>query len=258
MTNTSRVAIAPYKRGSRSAKLLRDELTRELCRNVLFIDPERVSLCKPSRIVVNWGSSGIYKGSLACRVLNNPIAVSMASDKLTTLNVFTIDNVPCPEYTTDKDMARCWLDNGHKVMCRQLLTAHSGQGIVVAKQHEDLVDAPLYTKYIRKKKEFRVHVFNSKILDIQEKRRSSAVDDHHPYIRNHSNGYVFCRGDIEEPYDLRGVAVSAVTALGLDFGAVDVVWSEGLDKCFALEVNTACGLEGSTVHKYVQAIKEVV
>ena len=136
--------------------------------------------------------------------------------------------------------------------------AHSGQGIVVAKQHEDLVDAPLYTKYIRKKKEFRVHVFNSKILDIQEKRRSSAVDDHHPYIRNHSNGYVFCRGDIEEPYDLRGVAVSAVNALGLDFGAVDVVWSEGLDKCFALEVNTACGLEGSTVHKYVQAIKEVV
>jgi glutathione synthase/RimK-type ligase-like ATP-grasp enzyme len=121
-----------------------------------------------------------------------------------------------------------------------------------------LVDAPLYTKYIRKQKEFRVHVFNSKILDIQEKRRSSAVDDHHPYIRNHANGYVFCRGDIEEPHDLRGVAVSAVNALGLDFGAVDVIWNEAQDKCYVLEVNTACGLEGSTVNKYVQAIKEVV
>ena len=223
---------------------------------MLFIDPERVSLCKPSRIVVNWGSSEVYDGR--CRVINNPVSVGIAANKLETLTAFTLHDIPHPEYTTDKDMARCWLDNGHKVMCRQLLTAHSGQGIVVAKQHEDLVDAPLYTKYIRKKKEFRVHVFNSKILDIQEKRRSSAVDDHHPYIRNHSNGYVFCRGDIEEPYDLRGVAVSAVNALGLDFGAVDVVWSEGLDKCFALEVNTACGLEGSTVHKYVQAIKEVV
>jgi len=256
MTNTSRVAIAPYKRGSRSAKLLRDELTRELGRNVLFIDPERVSLCKPSRIVVNWGSSEVYDGR--CRVINHPSAVFNASNKLQALNIFTLSGVSCPDWTRTKEEAQGWIDQGHKVMCRQLLTAHSGQGIVVAKQHEDLVDAPLYTKYIRKKKEFRVHVFNSKILDIQEKRRSSAVDDHHPYIRNHSNGYVFCRGDIEEPYDLRGVAVSAVNALGLDFGAVDVVWSEGLDKCFALEVNTACGLEGSTVHKYVQAIKEVV
>ena len=116
----------------------------------------------------------------------------------------------------------------------------------------------MYTKYIRKQKEFRVHVFSSKILDIQEKRRSSSVDDHHPYIRNHTNGYVFCRGDINEPDDLRGVAISAVDALGLDFGAVDVVWNEAQDKCYVLEVNTACGLEGSTVNKYVNAIKEVV
>jgi glutathione synthase/RimK-type ligase-like ATP-grasp enzyme len=182
----------------------------------------------------------------------------MATHKGIALAQFAVFNVPCPEYTTDKQQAKDWIESGDKVVCRTLLTAHSGQGIVVAKQHDQLVDAPLYTKYIRKQKEFRVHVFNSKIIDIQEKRRSSATDDHHPYIRNHANGYVFCRGDIEEPYDLRGVATSAVNALGLDFGAVDVIWSEAQDKCYVLEVNTACGLEGSTVHKYVQAIKEVV
>jgi len=257
MTNTSRVAIAPYKRGSRSARLLRDALTQELGRNVLFIQPERVALCKPSRIVINWGSSGVdYEGG--CRILNHPTAVSKAANKWTTLTGLAFNNVPCPVFTGSIDVAKEWIDNGHKVMCRTLLSAHSGQGIVVAKQHDQLVDAPLYTKYIRKQKEFRVHVFNSKIIDIQEKRRSSSVADHHPYIRNHANGYVFCRGDIEEPHDLRGVATSAVSALGLDFGAVDVIWSEGLDRCFVLEVNTACGLEGSTVHKYVQAIKEVV
>ena len=256
MTNTSRVAIAPYKRGSKSARLLKKGLSEALGRDVLFVTPERVGLCKPSRVVVNWGSSGV--SDTRATVINPASAVSVASNKHRSLLHFKLADVPHPEYTTDKDKAKDWIEQGFKVVCRTLLTAHSGQGIVVAKQQDELVDAPLYTKYIRKQKEFRVHVFSSKILDIQEKRRSSSVDDHHPYIRNHTNGYVFCRGDIEEPNDLRGVAISAVDALGLDFGAVDVIWNEAQDKCYVLEVNTACGLEGSTIDKYVQAIKEVV
>ena len=256
MTNTSRVAIAPYKRSSRSAKLLRNALTQALGRDVLFITPERVGLCKPSRVIINWGSSGV--SDTKATVINPASAVSVASNKHRSLLHFKLADVPHPEYTTDKDKAKDWIEQGFKVVCRTLLTAHSGQGIVVSKQQDELVDAPLYTKYIRKQKEFRVHVFSSKILDIQEKRRSSSVDDYHPYIRNHTNGYVFCRGGIEEPNDLRGVATSAVNALGLDFGAVDVVWNEAQNKCYVLEVNTACGLEGSTIDKYVQAIKEVV
>ena len=256
MTNTSRVAIAPYKRGSKSARLLKKGLSEALGRDVLFITPERVGLCKPSRVIINWGSSGVSDTNAT--VINSASAVSVASNKLSTLAAFQINDIPHPDYTTDKDKATGWIEQGFKVVCRTLLTAHSGQGIVVAGSLGELVDAPLYTKYIRKQKEFRVHVFSSKILDIQEKRRSSSVDDHHPYIRNHANGYVFCRGDINEPDDLRGVAISAVDALGLDFGAVDVVWNEAQDKCYVLEVNTACGLEGSTVNKYVNAIKEVV
>lgn len=256
MTNTSRVAITPYKRGSRSAKLLRQGLTQAFNRNVLFINPDRVALAKPSRIVINWGSSAV--SDTQARVLNSPMAVAVASNKLATLSYFQVDGVAHPEFTTNREQARDWISAGYYVVCRQLLTAHSGRGIVVARTLEELINAPLYTKYIRKKKEFRVHVFNNQVIDVQEKRRSSAVDNHHPYIRNHSNGYVFCRGDIVEPDDLRGLATSAVGSLGLDFGAVDIVWNEYQNKCFALEVNTACGLEGSTVDKYVQAIKEVV
>ena len=256
MTNTSRVAIAPYKRGSKSARLLKKGLSEALGRDVLFITPERFGLCKPSRVIINWGSSGV--SDTKATVINPASAVSVASNKHRSLLHFKLADVPHPEYTTDKDKAKDWIEQGFKVVCRTLLTAYSGQGIVVAKQQDELVDAPLYTKYIRKQKEFRVHVFDSKIIDIQEKRRSSAVDDHHPYIRNHNNGYVFCRGDIEEPHSLRGVAISAVNALGLDFGAVDVIWNAELDSCYVLEVNTACGLEGSTVNKYVQAIKGVV
>lgn len=76
-------------------------------------------------------------------------------------------------------------------------------------------------------------------------------------IRNHANGFVFCRDNIIEPSDLRDVAIQAVTALGLDFGAVDVIWNEHYNKCYALEVNTAPGLEGTTLERYTNKIKEL-
>ena len=162
--------------------------------------------------------------------------------------------VSCPEWTTDYDTALEWLDSGHTVFARTLTRAHSGLGIVIARSPEELVDAPLYTKYIKKKKEFRVHVFRNQVIDLQEKRRSTNSPDSDFLIRNHANGFVFCRDDIIEPTDLRATALSAVAALGLDFGAVDIIYNAYYDKCYALEVNTAPGLEGTTLESYSNAI----
>jgi glutathione synthase/RimK-type ligase-like ATP-grasp enzyme len=52
--------------------------------------------------------------------------------------------------------------------------------------------------------------------------------------------------------------LAAVSALGLDFGAVDIIWNEREDKCYVLEVNTAPGLQGSTLENYANAIMEVL
>jgi glutathione synthase/RimK-type ligase-like ATP-grasp enzyme len=164
--------------------------------------------------------------------------------------------VSCPEWTTDYFTALSWLEEGSTVFCRTRVQAHSGNGIVIASNPDELVSAPLYTKYIKKKKEFRVHVFNNEVIDIQEKRRAMGSDAGF-LIRNHANGFVFCRDDIIEPSDLRDVAIQAVTSLGLDFGAVDVIYNQHYDKCYALEVNTAPGLEGSTLTSYSTKIKEL-
>ena len=53
---------------------------------------------------------------------------------------------------------------------------------------------------------------------------------------------------------VRAQSVAAVRSLGLDFGAVDVV--ERQNKAYVLEVNTAPGLVGTTLEKYVDAIRE--
>lgn len=226
-----------------------------LRKQIFSVKPERIHALKRTRFVINWGSSETINPHV-CTVLNKPDAVGLASNKLRTFNYWSNDGVSCPEWTTSFDQAEAWVNDGATVFCRTRVQAHSGLGIVIATNSDELVTAPLYTKYIKKKKEFRVHVFNQEVIDIQEKRRSMGSASGF-LIRNHANGFVFCRDDIVEPTDLRDVAIQAVTSLGLDFGAVDIIYNEHYDKCYALEVNTAPGLEGTTLERYATKLKEL-
>lgn len=47
----------------------------------------------------------------------------------------------------------------------------------------------------------------------------------------------------------------AVKACGLDFGAVDIIWNNHYQKAYVLEINTAPGLEGSSVDNYRKAFE---
>jgi D-alanine-D-alanine ligase-like ATP-grasp enzyme len=50
----------------------------------------------------------------------------------------------------------------------------------------------------------------------------------------------------------------AIKSLGLDFGAIDMIYNERRNQYYVLEVNTACGLTGTTLDKYVEVFKEFV
>ena len=251
---SSKIAIMKYKAGSRSARTLQTYVSEKLQKNVLSIRSDRVPFLKNSRVLINWGSSDPLTRQLNCRIINRPSAVAFASDKILSLAAFKDKNVNCPDWTTDINVAEEWINNGKTVFCRTLTRAHSGRGIHIASTSDELVDAPLYTQYIKKQKEFRVHVFRNKVIDLQEKRRSTNSPDSDFLIRNHANGFVFCRDNIIEPTNLRSTALSAVAALGLDFGAVDIIYNAHYNKCYALEVNTAPGLEGTTLESYSNAI----
>jgi predicted ATP-grasp superfamily ATP-dependent carboligase len=72
-------------------------------------------------------------------------------------------------------------------------------------------------------------------------------------VQSHDNGWVFCQAG-EVDFAVQDLAMNAIKALGLDFGAVDVIIRRG--KAYILEVNSAPGLEGRTLQAYVEAIKE--
>lgn len=212
---------------------------------------------KPWHVVINWGNSGGIGGlSAVSRVVNPPAAVKVAGNKLSTFQALEgKDGISIPEFTVDQSVARSWIGDGASVVCRTKLSGHSGDGIVLANSESELVNAPLYVRYVKKQDEYRVHVAFGEVIDVQQKRKRSGQEEGATnfQIRNHQNGWVYCREDITEPDGLRELAIRVVQELGLDFGAVDVIYNAKRNACYCLEVNTAPGLEGTTVAKYTEA-----
>ena len=177
-------------------------------------------------------------------------------DKCSQYRWFTANDVSCPDFTFDKATAHSWLLDGGVVFCRTLTRASEGKGIVVAETADQLVYAPVYTKYMKKKREFRVHIFKDKVVQVVEKRKRTGWDaDRDTRIRNTANGYVFCRDLLSPaPSGLMELALRASKVTQSDFKGVDVGYNEKKGELFVIEVNSAPGVEGSNVDSYVNVI----
>lgn len=249
-----KLKVLPYKPGSKSARAIVDSLSP-----LAIMKKQNTPVYGRKKVLLNWGNSSPMFSIDGVTILNKPDAVSNASDKLKALRIMLEAGVSVPEFTTDINVAKTWIEDERMVLCRTLLRANSGRGIVIVKDVNELVAAPLYVKYIRKEKEYRLHVFNGKILDLVEKKRRSGFggdNSHCKYIRSYERGWVMCRDGVTVEERVKAEAIKAVSALGLDFGAVDLVLRKNDNSPVVLEVNTAPGLQGTTLENYKKAIKE--
>jgi len=112
----------------------------------------------------------------------------------------------------------------------------------------------VYTKYKKKKREFRVHVYKDTVVRVVEKKLRKDWDGpREAKIRNLANGYVFCSCE-QEPEGIRELAIKAAGVVQSDFKGVDIGYNEKQNELFCIEVNSAPGLQGSNVDAYVNAI----
>jgi len=281
--------IDPYKRASAGAKALSARI------GVLRASPRQVAQHGTFDTIINWGNS--ERRFPNAEYINDPDAVTIASSKLLTARRFGESYISQPPYTTDRSCAEGWLTSGHAVLCRTVLRGSGGSGITLAvgtecgcagceeedngnndstagrgdgcgdehsgvcgrgRRRRGLVAAPLYTQYVKKADEYRVHVFDGEVIDVQQKRKRQEVPNEEVdyQIRNASSGWVFCRDGVECPESVRSTAIRAVSVLGLDFGAVDVGYNRHNSVESVYEVNTAPGLEGTTLDLYYEAIQK--
>ena len=261
------IKIVPYKTGSRSAAALAQALNVRQVRR----EPAR-SRYRPRQedILINWGCTNeSFPAHLhnRSRVLNTIDSVTNACNKLEAFQIMAEHDVSIPDFTTDLDLACEWAEEG-LVVSRTLLRANGGRGIAVGTHMDEpptevrgyVTPAPLYVKYVPKRFEYRIHLMRNigpdggyEVIDKQRKARNLEVADENVdwRIRNHDNGFIFARNEDHDIPDCVIIeAFKAMSALNLDFGAVDVIYNERRDQAYVLEVNTACGLEGETVNSY--------
>ena len=77
-------------------------------------------------------------------------------------------------------------------------------------------------------------------------------------VRSHKHGWKFKRLNVDRVDDrLKTMAVAAVKAIGLDFGAVDCAIDKDGNP-FIIEVNSGAGLDGRSFTKFIEAITEKI
>lgn len=259
--------ILPHNMASEGAKALSSELGFTRIRR----EQSRYKH-KADNVIINWGcSTRPPHVPEDAKVLNTFDAVAVASNKLRSFECMSNSGVNLPPFTRNNVVAKQWQQNGHTVFARTILNGHAGNGIIIAEPNDPIPDAPLYVCYVPKKKEYRVHVFKNRVIDVVRK----VLREDHPdkenvnwKIRNHDNGFIFTRlnkhmppnpdGSLKEemcvcPNAVKSMSVLAVHALGLDFGAVDVIWNERYGEAYVLEVNTAPGIADTACERYAQA-----
>ena len=231
----------------------------------------------PNLPTINWGSWVDYPSVLRAPELNPPSVVRAASNKYTALQTLRSGGVKVPDF---------WLPEPRHIIDNNALTDFHGNEaypwtltvrsqltLVVPRlfNHsggQDILDCcagratpDFYTRYLDAAKEYRIHVARwmgeednpyAAVICAQRKVPHDR-ESFYTWPRTHRNGYLyhtFVPQDREHVLYLQ--AIEAVRTLGLDFGAVDVLYSG--DDYYVLEVNAAPGVETpSVLDIYAQA-----
>ena len=216
----------------------------------------------PGKVVINWGSSRLPEAINGARILNLPARVAAMSNKLSFFQIMDDTDVRIPEWTTSYDEAAVWAQQS-VVVGRRVLNGHSAAGVEIYENMRNVLDTspcPLYTKYVKKAAEYRIHFAFGEIIDIQRKIKDPNREVTDWKVRNHANGFIFVRNGVADalPVDVRDQSNLCIQEAGLDFGAIDIIYNASQQHAYVLEINTAPGITGETVRSYHDAFQQFV
>ena len=195
---------------------------------------------------INWGRS-------RANTRLNP-DISNVTNKRVMRTLFKRSGVPMPHLLSEESALATVLEGGIVVgrpdrhsKGRGLWKCHNVTEVMRAMRGTRKKKAAThFMEFINAPYEYRVHIFMGKSIRISEKAHGlSGTTAHGDYITvkpTHNIKHV------------REAAKQAVKAVGLDFGAVDVLANE--TECWVLEVNAAPGLGGTMPALYARVFKQ--
>lgn len=194
-------------------------------------------------IAIRYGCSNTLEISIS---VNKPGAIEIAKHKFDTLVKFRDFGLPIPNFSKNAN------DLNFPVLGRKFY--HScGTDIVFIKNPDNIVPCDYYIEFLPISDEYRYHVVCRQIVSATAKYGG----DETAYCRNLKTGWRFKEIKSYEAHPhLPAYAKWATRALGLDFGAVDLIVSN--NEPYLLEVNTAPGLIDRRAKLYAKRIKQYV
>lgn len=202
-----------------------------------------------AKVVIRYGNTIPANFSPDNIVYNKSKAIDRASDKAISRVIFHESGVATPKLFHYED----YLNNTitYPVIARPPKHC-KGMNFVVLNTPDDFIEHYAmnheyrwyYSEFIDKDAEYRVHCAHGKVLGVMQKPKGEGhawnrAVNHDPFVRVKQVDY---------NYNVCIEALKAVTALGLDFGGVDVITKDG--KAYVLEVNTAPTINSS---QYISA-----
>lgn len=211
---------------------------------------EEVELVRGSDGDINWGRSSTNA------LLNRDI--TLTTNKRIMRGLFAAYEVPMPRLMGYAEA--CVAVDQHQVVVGRPDIHTRGRGLWICKNRTELENAIRGTKkkkaathfmeFIEADHEYRVHIFQGKSIRISEKFYNNPD--------NKKDGYTTikptCSDEVRKK--LRSAAKRAVEAVGLDFGAVDILTAE--NEVYVLEVNSAPGVGGTTPRVYAELFMEAL
>lgn len=192
--------------------------------------------------IIRWGTRETITGTNMI-IYNKASAIASATNKKMSRELFEQNGVNAPYLLKEPS------EHEGITIARPLI--HSkGKNFIVLNSQKEVEDHWnenwYYSRFIDKDREFRVHCGSGKVIGLMEKHKpdnnslawNRAVSGTDPFTR--------LKQYEADEQDLRNVLIeslSAIEALGLDMGAVDIMLKDGVP--YVLEVNTAPTLNSS-------------
>jgi hypothetical protein len=213
-------------------------------------------------LFIRWGTTEQFNHLKFKKELNSLEAVLRTANKLEMLQTLHDAGVSVLEFSTDPTAIDSLKDKEGNVYIR------NKNGVVRYGNDFNPSRDLYFSKPVRfKRREYRVHVFNGKVLGAYEKVPlvSLTSEDQNPHSSVNrpklfkSDTCKFVRCDLSlEGCRINGEAqrlcIEAVMTLGLDFGGVDLIRDKN-GAFIVCEVNSAPGLNGLNVDRWVEEIK---
>lgn len=205
--------------------------------DISIIESNRGEIIVPQYPYFRYGWTGVIRKGQE-NIGNSPRAIALAANKYEARKILLAAGISCPKISGRRD----------DVTIVRPLRTRGGRSFSWHMGYETK-SGTWAQEFIDKEREYRAHCYDGALLYVQEKEGPREFKG--PW--NHSQGYTFrVLGRSEVSNALRKIAIEAVKALSLVYGAVDIIEEE--NKLYVLEVNTAPALEGYTLRGLVDVL----